>query len=183
MATSTNLIVLGLLLGLEGTVIKYLVWDFFYMPQTLYKLYSDDIKQAQALIHELIFLPLVAEITDAVIERKQLRQEASTLEVLSEPGIYVRVRIRGASKALSERFEIDRTFQGLQGSCSWVAISWLIAAISCVALFFVYQLIPQTISNVLIGVIIVSVLTGGVLLFFYFYALHKLVRILGTNRL
>lgn len=187
MDTSTYWIALGILLGFVGGLIKYLVLDFFNMSQTLHKLYSGRINEAQVLIHELIFLPLVAEIIDAVIERKKLPQAASTREILSEPDIYVRVRVRGTSTALSERIALDQSFQGLLGMCPRIAVSWLIAAISCVALFLVYHHIPPMISDVLstvlIGVIIVSVLTGGVLLFFYFHAQNKLVRMLGTNRL
>ncbi|MBA7589820.1 hypothetical protein ES708_31912 [subsurface metagenome] len=157
------------------------------MPQTLHNLYSAEIKEAQALIHELIFLPLVAEITDAVIERKKLPQAASSLEILSEPDIYVRVRVRRASKALSERFALDRSFQGLRDLCPWVAISWLIATISCVVLFFVYHhgsiIIRDFLNTILLGMIILSVLAGGVFLFIYFRALNKLIRIIGDSKL
>lgn len=187
MATSSYLIALGILLVPVGAAIKYLVWGFFNMPQTLHNLYSAEIKEAQALIHELIFLPLMAEITDAVIERKKLPQAASSLEILNEPGIYVRVRVREASKALSERFALDRSLQGLQGLCPWVATSWLIATISCVALFFVYHhspiMVRDILNTILLGMIILSVLAGGVLLFIYFRARNNLIRILGDSRL
>lgn len=186
MANSSYWIALGILLGLVGAAIKYLVWGFLNMPQTLHNLYSAEIKETQALIHELIFLPLMAEITDAVIERKKLPQAASSLEILNEPGIYVRVRVREASKALSERFALDRSLQGLQGLCPWVATSWLIAAISCVALFFVYHsplIIRDVLNMVLLGMIILSVLAGGVLLFIYFRARNKLIRIIGDSKL
>lgn len=167
-----------------GAILKYLVWDFFNMPQTLHNHFSVQLVEAQASIHEQKFLPTLADISDLVSARKALVPAASTIEILNE--LPIDARVRQAITALSERIELDRFYQRTLYLSSWVAISWLIVIISSLTLFFLYFHSPvgthRFSVSLLVGVIVLSSLAGGVALVLFLKARNNLVRILGAYR-
>ena len=175
---------MGIILLPVGGAFKYFAWDFFNKPQTLLAVFPARIKSAQDLIHEIIFLPLLAQLTDAVIERQKLPGSASAIEILNKPDIYVKVRVWEASKALSDTFALDRVFQGLLDLCPWVGATWLIVCLTSLTLFFFTSHAQMATKDnwfwLLVMIIVLFSIIGGILLFLYFRVQFRLSRNLGT---
>ncbi len=173
--------VLTILLGIVGTIFKLLVWGFWFNKrETLNDRLSPEIAKTQDSIHERKLLPKLADIIDTVIARKKLWQAGPTITVLNE--ISIDVRVRDVIIVVSEKFALDRSFEGLHGLCKWVATSWLIAIISCVVLFFVYHHVPVEARicwiKFLLVVLTFAFLVGVIVLFLFSRAYNKLNRIL-----
>ena len=126
---------LGMLIVPAGACLKYLVWDFFQKPETLYLQFSTAVTEAHATIHERRFLPTLVRIYDQVDARKKLLSVASATDILME--LPIDAEVREAMAAVSEISSLDRAFQRALGVCPWVAVSWLIVVVTSFALFFV----------------------------------------------
>ena len=175
---------LGILLVPAGAGLKYLVWDFFQMPDTLHSRFSTVITEAHATIHERRFLPTLVQIHDQVTARKELLKTSSTTDILME--LPIDAQVREAMSAVAERALLDRTFQRAMAPCSWVAISWLIVICASITLFFVNH---HSVSGWktayawgLIFAIAIASFAGMTSLGLFLMARNRLIRILGANR-
>jgi hypothetical protein len=175
---------LGMLLVPAGAGLKYLVWDFFQKPETLYLQFSTAMTEAHASIHERQFLPTLVKIHDQVTARKELLKAASTTDILME--LPIDAQVREAMAAVSARNSLDRTFQRALGACRWVAVSWLIVICTSLALFFVNHHAVTGWKPVytwwLIVVIAGASLTGTTSFGLYLRWRDRLLRILRANK-
>jgi hypothetical protein len=181
---SAYLAALGILLVPAGAGLKYLVLDFYQMPETLHSRFSTAMTEAHATMHERRFLPTLVQIYDQVVARKTLWTAASTMDILVE--LPIDAQVREAMAAVSERNLLDRTFQRAVGSCPWVATSSLIVICTSLALFFVNHHAVTSWKLVytwwLIVVIAGAFLTGATSFGLFIRWQNRLVRILGANR-
>jgi len=175
---------LGIVLLPAGAGLKYLVWDFFQMPETLHSRFSTAVTEAHAAIHERRFLPTLVQIHDHVTARKELLKAASTTDILME--LPIDAQVREAMAAVSERNSLDRAFGRAAWTCPWVAISWLIVICSSLTLFFViHHAVPgwKTVYKWGLILAIVTASMAGIVFFGLFLrARNRLIRLLGGNR-
>jgi hypothetical protein len=175
---------LGIILVPAGAGLKYLVWDFLQMPDTLHSRFSTALTEAHATIHERRFLPTLVQIYDQVAARKMLLPAASTTDILVE--LPIDAQVREAMAVVSERALLDRTFQRAIGPCPWVGISWLIVICASIILFFVDRHSASGWKTTwgwgLICAIAIASLAGMTSFGLFLMARNRLIRILGANR-
>jgi hypothetical protein len=172
---------------LLSAVLKYLVWDFFNKVQSLDTQYSARIAEAHAAIHDRKFLPIIADLYDAIAARRAVLPSGSapTGEILTE--LAVDASVRQAIDVISERIALDRAYGLACKTSLWVAVPWLGSAALFGILFFwhynekagmkslwiLWLLMPMAL---LVGI-------GCLTLVLYRLALNKFIRMLGANPL
>lgn len=170
-----------------GTVLKYLVWDFFHKVQSLDAQYSTRIAEAHAAIHDRKFLPIIASIYDAIAARKVVlpAASASTIEILTE--LSIDVKVREAITVVSERVALDRAYRRARALSIWVAAPWLLSVVLFAVLFlrdYDAQVgIKSLWSPVLAVPTVLSVGLGCCTFTLYRLALNNFIRLLGSNPL
>lgn len=175
---------LGIMIVPIGAAMKYLVWDFLHMPQTMHDRFSSSKAEAQASIHAQKFLPVMVSIYEAVSDRKAFLPAASTIEVLSE--LAINADIRKAASVVTERIELDRWYERAIRLSKWVSAPWLLAVFSSLSIFFVYHHVDGglkgTLLWILAGASIVSGVIGGTALGLFLNARNRLIELIGANR-
>ncbi|MGA7218542.1 MAG: hypothetical protein WBX38_09515 [Candidatus Sulfotelmatobacter sp.] len=168
-----------------GALLKYLVWDFLNMPQTMHEKHSGDIAEAQAAIHERKFLPSLVSIDELLASRRSLLPSASLIEILTE--LPLDSKVKEAMAALSERLEMNQSYEKAAGACHWVAGSWLIVTLCSVGMFFVHYHMAGALKAGLMLILqlllAVSIGAGVVALGKFHRAQNLLTRKLRSNRL
>ena len=176
---------LGIMIAPVGAFLKYFVWDFFNMPQTLHEKHSSGIAEAQAAIHEKKFLPALVSIDELLVSRRSLLPRASLIEILTE--LPLDSKVKEAMAALSERLEIDQSYDKAARSCPWVAASGLICTASSVGIFIVHYhasgILKTGLTTALRLLIATSAVVCGVTLVKFRQAQNRLTRQLRANRL
>lgn len=155
------------------------------MPQTLHEKHSSGIAEAQAAIHERKFLPAFVSIDEQLANRRSLVPGASVIEILTE--LPIDTKVKEAMVALSERLEIDQSYDKAARSCPWVAASWLVLAMSSVGMFFVHYHVSGILKVgltaslwLLMGI---SAVIGSIAFAKFHRAQNRLTRLLRANRL
>jgi hypothetical protein len=182
---SSYLEAMGLLVVVGGGAFKYFVWDFFHMPQTLDERFSARLAEAHAAIHQQKFLPAMVDIYELIASRKALVPPASAIEILTE--LPIDRKVRETVSAVSERIELDRSYQRAARLCPWVAYPWLISILSFVGLFLARFHaggdVKDHVLTILFAAAVLSVVTGAGAFCIFVGTRNRLLRLLGANRL
>jgi hypothetical protein len=124
----------GVVIGVEGATLKYLVWDFLFGKQSLEE-YWQNVEDAQNAIHERKFLPIIVSVCDSVVVRKGMLSTAETIEILNEFSISARLR-EDALNIVSDRIALDRSYVWSRMLSFCVAIPCAVFVFLSCLLFF-----------------------------------------------
>jgi hypothetical protein len=176
---------LAILVTVLGGFLKYLVWDFFNMPQTLHERYFSDLSAAQTAIHQNRFLPPIVEIFDSVETRKKFVPAATTMEILVE--LPIDAKIREARAALLVGDKLDRSYQKAMQLCPWIAVPWLVFVLCSGGSFWAHFYGPIQyrwyFTRALIALGTSALVIGIITLGWFSRERRQFVQLLGRNRL